>query len=459
MSLEDSLYPMLKAYSRLPQWLRSTLGSSYRMLPTSLRYGSSYTAFRRLLDEAKHWDAKQIRQYQLSALRASLIAAGKTSYYATRFAQLGLRPEKLESLEQLSAYPLLTKRELQQNRERMVNRDLRPAKRLYMTTGGSTGVPVGFYLHKGVSRAKEQVFLEAQWSKFGYHPGDRVAMLRGTVTDARSGGRISSYDGTRNWLVLSSYHLTAERVPEYVAELNRFKPKHLHAYPSAALMLARGMEQAGLKLKTQLKSLLCGSEKLSTADRQHLEKTFSAPACHWYGHSERVVLAGNVVKSAELLKPHPLYGYMELDDEDEEGWCEIIGTSFHNEVMPLIRYCTGDRARVLRAEDGSFVITEMAGRSHEFLIGKRGRRISLTAMNMHDSLYDGLLALQFHQVERGVLELRYVPGADWHSSRETGLHQGVMAKLGDDFELSLCAVDEVETTAAGKRRWVTGAKD
>ena len=37
-----------------------------------------------------------------------------------------------------------------------------------------------------------------------------LALIRGHVTDSRSEGKVISHDATRNWLLLSSYHLTDE---------------------------------------------------------------------------------------------------------------------------------------------------------------------------------------------------------------------------------------------------------
>src|SRR5205809_22218 len=44
--------------------------------------------------------------------------------------------------------------------------------------------------------------------------------------------------GTRGWLMLAAYHLTPERLPEYLEAVEKFRPDFIHAYPSAALHLA-----------------------------------------------------------------------------------------------------------------------------------------------------------------------------------------------------------------------------
>lgn len=470
MSLEDAFYPVRRLYEAAPQGVKSLAGRVYRVLPQRWRLGTEYGRFKEEALASESWSANEVRDYQVAAVRESLVAANEAAFYREKFAAAGVRPAKFEALEQLVDYPLLSKAEVLVHREAMVNPGLSAASRLYVTTGGSSGVPVGFYLQRGVSRAKEQAYLEAQWGRCGYAPGDRVALIRGGVTSSRATGVISSYDAARDWLVLSSYHLTAQKLPEYVAALNAFKPKHLHVYPSAGLMLARLMVQHGVKLEFNMMSVLCGSEKLTPEMRAELEEVFEARVCHWYGHSERVVLAGDggagrmpegpATGGTPILHFWPGYGFVEFGEENKEGFREVIGTSFHNRVMPLIRYRTGDYVRVVNDGKAAWpCVSEVAGRAHEFLMSGSGRRISLTAMNMHDAVFDEVLAVQFYQAAIGVVELRYVPGAGFKPERETVMRAGVLAKLGDDFTLSLSAVETVEKTSAGKSKWLVSTLD
>ncbi|MDB6006558.1 MAG: hypothetical protein JWR15_3545 [Prosthecobacter sp.] len=452
MSLEDTLYPLLKLYEAAPQPVKSLAGRAYRAIPAFLRHGRAYTRFQNEAREVEAWDAGTIRRYQIAALRESLMAAAKAPFYAERFAACGVDPAKFEALEQLLDYPLLTKQDLVLHREQMVNPEYDAKQRLYITTGGSSGVPVGFYLHKGVSRPKEQAYLEAQWSRRGYRVGDRVAVIRGGVTSGKAGGGVSYFDATRNWLVLSSSHLTSERLPEYVTALNRFRPRHLHAYPSAALLLM----QLGAKLDFPLGSLLCGSEPLTPENQRQLEQHFGAPVMHWYGHSERAVLAAQGRRS-DLLHFWPTYGWMELGRPDEGGNCEIIGTSFHNHVMPLIRYRTGDHARLPEMSPREFswpAIEAVIGRDYEFLLAHGGRRVSLTAINLHDRFFTEVLALQFRQSEPGAATVCYIPSPSFTAGTLAQMRQVLQHKLGDDFKLEFERVNDVERTPAGKHRWL-----
>src|SRR5436190_11113567 len=308
MSLEDKLYPFLSLYDRLPQGLKRSLGFAYRQLPESFRRGKHFKDFKYLVEKGETWDAEQVAAYQLKELRKTLHHANAyCSFYQQGFAAANFRPENLRSFEDLNACPVLEKQDLLEHREEMISTALPQSARLYITTGGSTGVPVGFYLQKGISRPKEQAFLEEMWKRGGYFDGARLAVLRGYVTSSRAEGKIVSYDATRDWLMLSSYHLTPERLPLYLEELERFKPDLLYVYPSAALQLAEYLQAAGAQWRLPLRGMLCGSERLTHPQKRLLESVFNCRAYNWYGHSERVVLAAEG-RTSELYYFVPQYG-------------------------------------------------------------------------------------------------------------------------------------------------------
>jgi phenylacetate-CoA ligase len=465
MSLEDRLYPLLAAYERLPDGVRRAIGSGYRRLPRRLRYGAGHAHFDALARDGEGWTPEAVRTYQFEQLRHVLLAAQRDCpLYGRRFAEAGFDPARMQAPEDLARCPTLEKRDLVEHRDELTSRAVPASQRLYITTGGSTGVPVGFYLERGVSRPKEQAFLDGLWRRAGYEPGDRVAVLRGGVVSSVARGAISRYDATRDWLVLSSYHLAAERLHEYVEALVRFRPAFLHAYPSAALQLAELLERTGTTLRVPLRGLLCGSERLTDLQKALLERRFGCRVYRWYGHSERVVLAGEGRRSG-LFYFSPQYGHVEFGPPDEDGLCEVIGTSFHNLAMPLIRYRTGDRVRpadpaTQALEFPWLAASEIAGREQEFLVSATQRHISLTAFNMHDAVFDGLYAVQFFQDEPGRAEFRYLPGPAFDDARLPGIRAAIARKLGDDFAVTLRRVDAVERTPRGKHRWlVSGLAD
>ena len=459
MSLEDKLYPFLALYDRFPDAVKWGLGASFRQLPQSIRRGKHYGHFRALAEESEHWDEKKISEYQLNQLRRTLdVAKTHCPYYQRRFAELGFKTEDLQSPDDLKRVPLLEKIDLIKHREDMVSRAMPGAKRLYLTTGGTTGEPVGFYLEKGIGRAKEHAFMETMWKRGGYFHGARMAMLRGHVTSTKADGKISSYDATRDWLVLSSYHMTLERLPLYLEKLERFKPDLLYTFASTALQLAEYIEASGLDWRLPLRGILCSSERLTAPQQKIIEQVFKTKCYTWYGHTERVVMAA-WGRSTPFYYFHPLYGFAEFGPPDSDGLREVIGTTFDNFAMPLIRYRTGDYVRLL--EDPSvkkeypwIAATEIGGREQEFVYSGTGRKISLAAFNMHDDIFDDLYSVQFYQDRPGKIHMRYIAGPKFTPARLPRIEAGLRRKLGDDFELILENVQEVEKTARGKHKWL-----
>jgi phenylacetate-CoA ligase len=460
MSLEDTLYPWLSTYEKLRPGLRHAVGATYRHLPRRVRLGPRYEEFRALADKAEEWSAEEATQYQLDQLRLVLTHAAKYSpFYAKRFADAGFDPRRLQSPDDLAGCPYLTKTEMADDLEQIATSNPGRSSRLSMTTGGTTGTPIAFYLQKGVSRPKEQAFLESLWCRAGYFDDARLVVFRARVTTQRADGEIAYHDATRDWLMLSSFHLTAERLPEYLAQVERFRPDILHAYPSVALHLASLLEATGTTWPVEMRCVLAGSERLAAPQRSLLEETFGCRVYHWYGHRERAVLAGQR-GAGDALYFNPAYGYAELGPPDEEGLCEVIGTSFHNLAMPLVRYRTGDYVVPCdppadgRRQPNRLAVSAVRGRSHEFLIGPAGRQVPLTPFNLNDTSFYGLYAVQFFQEEPGRVELRYIPSPRYSDESLERVRAIVQRKLGDDFTLVLRQVSEIEATERGKSRWL-----
>lgn len=458
MSLEDKLYPLLSIYERMPRGIKRVAGFTYRQLPESVRRGQHYRRFKDLAEGGEKWTRKEIATFQLGQIKRTLEHAQKhCRYYRNTFAKAGFDAGRFSTFDDLKTCPLLTKSDLLKRREEMLSDAFSARERLYITTGGSTGVPVGFYLHKGVSRAKETAFLEAMWKRGGYFDGARLALLRGHVTTVKSNGAISAYDAARDWLLFSSSHINAAHFEKYMQELEAFKPDLLYVYPSSGLALAEQIEKAGKAWTLPLRGILCGSERITEPQRKLLESVFGCRAYSWYGHSERVVLAAEGRNSAHYYFV-PQYGYAEFGPPTAEGLREVIGTSFDNLVMPLIRYRTGDYVRLAEEHDGleypGPAATEIAGRDQEFLVSGTGRKISLTAFNMHDAIFDDLYAVQFFQDQPGVAEFRYVAGPKFAAGKLKDIEHGIRRKLGDDFAVTFRAVNDVEKTAAGKHKWI-----
>jgi len=440
------------------------LRSAYHLLPVRFRLGRTFRRTYDFLQQSQWWSREEIESYQLGQLQAMVQYAGENSpYYRRAFRERGMAPDGIRDLKDLVRLPLMTKQILQSNLDEVVVQNVPRRRRHYLTTGGSSGLPFGFYDDARTSFPRESAFIYHLWSRVGFQVGDRTVVIRGGVVDTADAGRYDHYDRDRRELALSSYHMTDDTLREYVAIIRRYRPAFIQAYPSAITILARLISENAIRPFESVQAILCGSENVYDWQRQAVEEAFHCRLYSWYGHSERSVLAGESETSrAYFLCPE--YGYAELIDPDGNPITqpgvpgEIVATGFNNRVTPFIRYRTGDVASwsAEPSTDGRHhrALERIEGRLQELIVTETGRRISMTAINMHSDVFDNVRQFQFLQKRRGQVVFNVVRKNSFTDSDTRYIRSELERKLGPDMQLSIHFVDEIAPTPRGKHRFL-----
>jgi phenylacetate-CoA ligase len=209
-------------------------------------------------------------------------------------------------------------------------------------TSGTSGTPLSLVQTLGAV-IREEGFIQRQLRWIGWRPGQRRAWIRGDIVcaDRPPDGRTWCHDRWGRMLLMSSYHLSSKTVGAYIDALEAYDPVVLHAYPSSVAALAAWLETQGRRYGARaLRGVLTSSETLEPGVRSLVERAFGVRVFDWYGQAERVAAIG----TCEQGSYHVLtdYGGVELLQQ-EDGSCELVGTTLNNPAMPLQRYRTGDR--------------------------------------------------------------------------------------------------------------------
>jgi len=455
---------LMKLTKMLPTPLKQGLKYAYGAIPPPIRYGKVFRETYAFLQESQWWSREQLEEYQLEQLSKLLHHAYENvPYYRRIFDDRGLKPKDIRALKDLQKLPYLTKEIIQNNLLDLVARNSPQSKLQYVTTGGSTGIPLGFYHDKGVSNAMERAFMLSQWNRVGFKNDDRCVVLRGAVVHSVSKDKFWEYDPLNKSLILSSYHMTDENLTKYIEKIREFKPTFIRAYPSAIIILARFVEENNIASFPSIKAILCGSENLYTWQREVLEKNFRCRVYSWYGHAEQAVLAGECEYST-YYHIFPEYGIVELigkdgkpvTQEDELG--EVVATGLNNFICPLIRYRTMDLATLVntRCKCGRNypLLKKVEGRLQELIVTSTGRLISMTAINMHSDVFDNVKQFQFYQEKKGEVIFNIVK-KDTYTERDTKyIRTELYKKLGDDVDVIIHYVDDIPRTQSGKYRFL-----
>jgi phenylacetate-CoA ligase len=351
-------------------------------------------------------------------------------------------------LGDLGLLPLLDRAELMGEPERFCaypRRLMWPAH-----SSGTSGRVVTVYRTPG-SSAFELSALQRQWGWFGVPDRPRSLLLRSNDPDAAGTGVLAREVPGAGQLVVSSFRLTADRLPGLLREIRAFDPQVVEGWPSSISILASLLAEAGERLPVA--GVITSSEVISVQQRVLMGEVFKGPVIDHYGQTERVAMAG--VCEAGKYHEFPDYGIVELLPvaDQPERW-EIVGTPLHNWGFPLFRYRTGDEVGPLPvggcACGRSFrLLGEIDGRVEDAFTAGDGRPLPLPHTVIKNLL--GCQEVQVAQLAPGRFEFRLVPGpdCDLDAVRRQATHN-VDKYFGPDQIVTFRVLDRIPRSPSGK---------
>lgn len=437
------------AYDRAPAPLRR-LSSA---VPFGWRIGAHYRRTLAFLLRSERWSAEELKAYQEARLQILLERAIRNVPHYSRYAPLLGRPcwDILRDIEPVG------KATVQRDPDRFIDRSV-PSRATYRTsTGGTSGQPLDIVLERAGFQI-EWAFMVAQWMRAGFKPGMRRATFRGVPFP---GGRLWQGNPVYDELQFSPFAMNETNLVRYLEKLRDYRAEFLYGYPSALTQIAKFLEDHQDETLPPIKGMLCGSENIREGQREYLERVFGARLYSWYGMSEKVILAGEC-EGSHLYHAFPQYGVTEVIDAQggltsEPGTRgELVGTGFTNSAMPFIRYRLGDFASIVSDHCSTcgrnhLLLGDVHGRwVQEMVIGKTGAHISLTALNMHGTVFSRILRFQFHQREIGRATLRVVPAPSFQAPDAEALKRSLEDKTGEEIEWMIEQVTDIPLTLRGK---------
>ncbi len=452
-------------WDKTPLWLKSTLGRGLGLIPPAWLLGKSFRANCEFVRDAQWWAVERAQAYQINKLREILkLAYENTEYYRRMFDSAGFHPGDLQTLDDINQLPTIDKNVVIENLSDMCAKNVTAADVDYVSTGGTSGTPLHFYLNANRSSG-EYAYLTTSWERIGYELGVSMAVLRGrTVQPDRNGFR-REYDPILRHHYYSSFHMSDENMARYLEHIATIGPCFLHVYPSTIAALTRFVLRSRINVPRNVQGIIAESEIVYPEQRQMVAEVFGCRYFSCYGQSEKVALAAGCEKSNDY-HVWPTYGLFELlDDNDnpvntpgQRG--EIVGTGFINTVMPFIRYRTGDWAtyvgdRCQACAREHTIIRDIRGhRTQEILIAADGSAIPWAALNMHDDTFIHVRQFQFMQETPGQAILRIVP-ADGFTQEDAGrIHRNLGRKLDGQLTFTIERVDAIPLSARGKAIYV-----
>ena len=300
---------------------------------------------------------EDLKKLQLERLQATVKHCMNSPFYKKRFEEIGLKPEDIQSLDDVRKIPFTTKQDLRDTYPfGIASAPLRDCVRLHSSSGTTGNPTVILHTKKDLDEWANQVARNL-WM-VGLRPDDVFQNSSGY--GMFTGGLGFQYGAEKLGML------------KFIKD---FGTTAIHAVPSYVTRLYEVMQEEGVdpRRDTKLKVLAIGAEPHSEEQRQRIEQMMGVKAYNSFGMSE---MCGPGVGFecpeqnglhfwedyyiVEIVNPETL----EPVPEGEIG--ELVLTTLCREAMPLLRYRTRDLTRVLGH-------TCPCGRNHIRLDRMRGR--------------------------------------------------------------------------------------
>lgn len=438
------------------------MASTKRLIKTALSYlpyqyvnlNREFYRWYERLERTCGMTAEAVREQQFQSLKQIVeIAYERTVFYKQLYDEYGFHPRQLVNLSDIDNIPVIDKELIRHNIDRMVVAGVRPNMLRPAFTSGTTGSSLKFYTTRDIEQ-REWASICFQWSRVGYKPGDGRVEFRGYI----AGDKDYIADPYERVLRINVSRLNQGSLARVVSVIEKSGYRFLHGYPSALSLFAKLLMETSCRYSFTPQAILMASEQVHGYQLHHLRSAFPASRLYaHYGQAEKVALAGWAGDSTAY---HflPLYGHVAIQPTTNN----LIGTSFVNDVIPMIRYRITDVASGVQphgTESSPHLFPAIAaidGRNDDYMFNPAGNRISPTLITFAFKDVKTFTACQLVQNKLDEIELIVESGQPESSVKEEFhlIRKKLQSIFTESMNIHLTIVPHIPRTASGKIKWI-----
>ena len=308
-----------------------------------------------LLEKSQYWSRDKIENYQTKKLKFIISHAKNNIPYYQKTIKTSPKENwnYQDMLKYMQEIPILTKINIQNSFEELIDPNIDRKKMIYQKSGGTTGRPTQFF-HDRKKLDYTRVALQRNFDWAAYTMRMKCLKLASGQFEVTINkgikGRIKNLLFNRYFYegAFLTNDLWAQEVLEII---KKKKIKVLWGYPSIIYMLARELQyEKDLRIET----IITSSESLQESQRKKMEKTFQCKVFDDYGSREFMIAAECETHKGLHINEELLLLEI-LNDRDQT--CEpgkngkLIITDFYNTSFPFIRFEIGDRGSFFEKEE------------------------------------------------------------------------------------------------------------
>lgn len=413
-----------------------------------IRQGFTFNKILKELEESQYFTTEQLEELQNEKLCKIIQHCYKNvPYYTELFDKLNLKPEDIQTKEDLKKLPFLDKYIVKENFNKLIAKNKLKILCKKATTSGTTGTP-GEFLRDYYSINFENATIFRFWKNAGDKNYRRVTLRENIVVPTnQEKPPFWEYNAANKELIMSSYHLLEKNAQFYIDKIIEFNPEIFYMQPPTACILAKFFENVNHNLN--IKAIFTSSENLSNEQRVFIEKVFNSKIYDWYGQAERVAAIEQCEKGTYHIVED--YSIGELIKEENDIY-QVCGTHLYNYAMPLLRYKTGDFVipRKSQCSCGRYFreIENIQGRTIYYILTPENNKI--VNFGVITGNINNIIESQYVQETRHDLVINAVTTKDFNKRDEEKLIQNVLHYTSKEFNVTVKQVDSIPRSPGGK---------
>ena len=312
---------------------------------------------------------EQLELLQLERLRSTVSHCAKAPFYQKKFLEMGLKPEDIQTLDDVQRLPFTTKEDLRDNYPwGLTAVPLKDCVRLHSSSGTTGNPTVVTHTQRDLDEWAKAV-ARCLWM-VGARPEDVFQNSAGY--GMFTAGLGFQYGAERVGML--TVPAAAGNTLRQIKFIRDFGTTVLHAIPSYAIHLAEVLKDEGVDPKSiQLRTLCIGAEPHTEEQRRRIERMLGVKAYNSFGMTEMngpgVAFECKYQEGMHLWEDNYIVEIVEPDTlepvpDGEMG--EMVLTTLDRDMMPVLRYRTRDLTRILPGEC-------KCGRTHRRIDRIKGR--------------------------------------------------------------------------------------
>jgi phenylacetate-CoA ligase len=413
----------------------------------------------RSLEDSQWWSPSDLQTLSEIKLRELLDHAGKhTEFYRRRFRAADIPRRFDDPFAALHRLPLLDKRQIRSSAYEMLWKDA-PGGCFPHSTGGSTGETLQFYVDRRRQACDQAARIRThRW--FGVELGHRELLVWGSPIERNPASALKrARDRLFRQRLLDAFQMSPSRMDQYLEVIERWRPECLFGYPSSLALLAEHGRRGGRVPRNDLGAVFVTGEVCYPHQRNSISDFWGAPVADGYGSREAGFIAHQCPAGRMHISSENVIVEIFRDGNPvptgETG--EIVITHLDAYAMPMIRYRTGDKGRLLPGRcscgRGLPMMDVVQGRVTDFLYLPDGTVKHALSLIYPLREMPGIRRFRAVQHEDYSVTLEVVP-TDKAAVTEIGVLDAIRPALGHALPVNVQLVEEIPAAASGKHRYV-----